>query len=125
MAYSRLLELGISKSRGLTAYFSLNQVKTLSFYTRQGGPLRQTPETIRQNINERRELGIETRAFVLIVEGDHQYLIDFKQAQLDVDAKIYLGAHSDLMQLGVDIIDDEWEPGMPPLNLNNFLRSLY
>ena len=117
-----LLDIGISKSRGLSAYTSLSQTQTLSFYSRESGPLHQTPESVSELIEQRRALGIETRLFVLIVEGSFEYLELFSAARIRADIRIFIGDTSDLERLGIQVIDENWEPGSKQLNHNDFVR---
>lgn len=120
-----LLEIGISKARGLSAYTSLSQIHTLSFYSRENGPLRQTPKSVAEYVEERRAYETERRLLVLIVEGSLEYLKSFKNSPIRADVRIFVGNLSDLEILRIRVIDKHWEQGSQQLNLNDFVRPFF
>lgn len=77
-----VLDIGVSRSTGLTCYWSLSQVLTLGFYAREGGATRTTPEIMLRQIEDTRMREISrtvglNRKIVLIVEGSREYLTEW------------------------------------------------
>lgn len=119
-------KLGVSKSTGLTCYWSLSQVKLLTFYARQGGATEATPEAMLHQLSEARGLehGRADRRLVLIVEGSLEYLSLWNSAALPVDLYIFIGNIDALDRLGVEIIDRAWAQTDKPINLNRIVQDL-
>jgi hypothetical protein len=118
-----MTDLGVSKSRGLTIYFALAQVHTLTFYSREGGPLGQTPISIAKQVSDTRQH--DPRRFVLIVEGEYDYLCRYHQAEIDVDVRIFVGNAADLSRLKLSVIDADWDDSQAQLNINDYIRHIF
>ena len=75
-------EYGITQSTGLTVYYSLDQVRFVAYYKREGGQVPLSPEIISAEIKTQIELHkgsiFPIRKFVLIIEGDADFLRIFR-----------------------------------------------
>ncbi len=115
-----MIEIGVTKSTGLTVYYSLDQVKFVAYYKRQHGPIDLKPAQIAAEIEEKREFG-EHRRFVMIVEGDLDFLRSWRSAIHEFDIAIYVGKRDDVENLGITIVDASWDQDDEQISLTQIL----
>lgn len=123
------MDIGVSKSSGITCYRGLRQNLTLAFFAREGGGTRVNPQQMIKQIVEMRSLESNRtlsleRKFVLIVEGGRAYLERWQGTNFPVELRIFVGARSDLDALGIDVIDASWRPEDNPINLNDYVSRI-
>jgi len=124
-----VLDIGVSRSTGLTCYWGLSQVLTLGFYAREGGATRTTPEVMLRQIEDTRMRETSgtvslNRKIVLIVEGSREYLMEWMITVARVDMRIFVGSVEDLESLGLPVIDKTWNSRRRKINLNEYVRQL-
>lgn len=123
------MDIGVSKSSGISCYWGLSQKLTLTFFAREGGGSGVNPPEMIEQIVEMRTLeksrthSLE-RKFVLIVEGGRTYLEKWKATTIPVDLRIFVGVQTDLIALGIETIDTDWKQGDDALNLNDYLPQV-
>lgn len=115
-------EVGVTKSTGLTVYYSLDQVKFVAYYKRDGGPINLSPERINAEIIEKKQLG-DPRKFIAIVEGGYGTLAYYQDRLTEPEFIVYVSTQKNLDQLGIQSIDGSWVPGQPQISLNTVLSS--
>jgi hypothetical protein len=119
---SQRREVGVTKSTGLTVYYSLDQVRFVAYYKRDGGPINLSPELINAEIIEKRNLG-DPRKFVAIIEGGYGTLAYYQDRLTEPEFVVYVSNLETLQQLGVKSLDSSWTPGQPQISLNAVLSS--
>jgi hypothetical protein len=115
-----MIEIGVTKSTGLTVYYSLDQVKFVAYYKRQHGPIDLKPAQIATEIMTKREMG-DHRRFVMIVEGDLNLLQSWRSTMHEFDIAIYVGKRDDVEKLGIIIVDANWDRDDRQISLNQIL----
>ena len=107
-------EYGFIHSKGRRAFFSANPGFFYSFLAEQG----KTPDTPGQ-INTKIERALEngeTRHFLVVVDGTLSFLRTYQEhLSSDVDFIVYSGSQRSLDFMGVEILDEDWSEGDPPL----------
>jgi len=120
-----MIEYGITQSTGLTVYNSLDQVKFVAYYKREGGRVPLSPEIISAEIKTQIELHggsiFPIRKFVLIIDGGTDFLAEWRNSVPEVTFQICISTKGTLKELGVRIIDEDWKPGKKPISLNQLL----
>ena len=115
-----MIEIGVTKSTGLTVYYSLDQVKFVAYYKRKHGPIDLKPAQIATEIKTKREMG-DHRKFVMIVVGDLDFLRSWRSTIHEFEIAIYVGKIDDVEKLGITIVDASWDQGDRQLSLNQIL----
>lgn len=122
-----MIEYGVTRSTGLTVYYSLDQVRFVAYYKRKGGQVPLSPETISGEIKsqiEQHETSIFLiRRFVLIIEGDAEFLEEWKNAVPEINFQICISSKETLEKLRIKIIDEDWNPSNKQISLNKLLVS--
>ena len=120
-------EFGITQSTGLTVYNSLDPVKFVTYYKRKGGQVPITPETISAEIKTQIELHqtsvFSIRKFVLIIEGDTEFLAEWRNSVPEIDFQICISTTETLEKLNIKIIDGDWKPGKKQISLSKLLTN--
>ena len=118
-------EYGITQSTGLTVYYSLDQVRFVAYYKREGGQVPLSPEIISAEIKTQIELHkgsiFPIRKFVLIIEGDADFLAEWRNSVPEIDFQICISSKETLKELGIRMIDEDWKLGTKQVSLNQLL----
>ena len=118
-------EYGITQSTGLTVYYSLDQVRFVAYYKREGGQVPLSPEIISAEIKTQIELHkgsiFPIRKFVLIIEGDADFLAEWRNSVPEIDFQICISSKETLKELGIRMIDEDWKSGTKQVSLNQLL----
>ena len=119
-----MIEWGVTKSKGLTAYYALDQVRFVAYYKRKGGRVELTPDLISAEIKSKDEnTPLLVRKFVLILEGDAEFLADWRNAVPEIDFQICISTKEVLRNLNIRIVDEDWKPGQEQISLNKLLSN--
>jgi hypothetical protein len=107
-------ELGIAHSSGVTVLFSSNPNKTFGMIEKQDAPNVRSPEEVNDKIEERISTN-ERRKFLVVVEGELDWLICYQRGVELADFIVYCSDVPTLAQLSVPIVDDKWKKGQEPM----------
>lgn len=119
---SKPVEFGFCRSIGITVYYSLDQAKYVTSYKREGGPVDLSPETIDSEIRKTRSRG-DRRKFGAIIQGGPEFMREYRQELREPDFLIFLSSESNLRELGLDVIDNDWKKGMKQHDVNKILEK--
>lgn len=112
-------EIGISKARGITAYFAFDQTKTFSTYRREGSVIDHT-STIDELFQKRLDAG-DDRVFIAVLDGSLEYLRHFKETLTTPKLIVYLSTLDVLDELNIEVIDRKWESTQEKIDLNKYV----
>ena len=119
-----MIELGVTQSKGITVYNALDQVRFVAYYKRKGGRVELTPEIISTEIKSIDEnTPLLVRKFVPILEGDAEFLADWRNTVPEIDFQICISTKEVLRNLKIKIVDEDWKPGQEQISLNKLFSS--
>jgi hypothetical protein len=119
-----VIEFGLTQSNGLTAYYALDQVRFVAYYKRKGGQIPLDPRIISSEIKSQIENStLLVRRYVLIIEGDADFLAEWRNSVSEIDVQICISTGEVLKNLNIKIVDEDWEPGTQQISLNKLLSS--
>jgi hypothetical protein len=122
-----MVEYGVTKSAGLTVYYSLDQVRFVAYYKRKGGRVHLSPETVSAEIKSQIELHktsiFSIRKFVLIIEGDSDFLEQWRNSVPEIDIQICVSSKDTLEKLSIKILDKDWKLGDSQISFNKLLAN--
>ncbi len=119
-----VIEFGLTQSNGLTAYYALDQVRFVTYYKRKGGQITLDHKMISSEIKSQIENStLLVRRYVLIIEGDADFLGEWRNSVPEIDVQICISTKEVLKNLNIKIVDEDWEPGTQQISLNKLLSS--
>jgi len=122
-----MIEYGIIHSTGLTVHYSLDPVKFVSYYKRKGGQVPLSSEIVSAEIKSQIELHktsiLSIRKFVLIIEGDSDFLEQWRNSVPEIDIQICVSSKDTLEKLSIKILDKDWKPGDSQISFNKLLAN--
>lgn len=111
--------LGLMQSKGFHAFFNMNPNKSFAYLLHEGVDT-ETPSEIDAEIRTMRELN-DLRPAVVVVWGGPDWCQKWMTECLEATHMIFCSEVETLAALGVEVIDRDWAPGDPPVELDDYV----
>jgi hypothetical protein len=114
-------EIGVINARGITAYFSFDQTKTYSTYRREGSGV--VRDSSIDELFQKRRNARDDRFFIAVLEGSLGFLQQYQRTLKMPHLIVYISTPAVLQELGVVVIDENWNAQQQKIDLNHYLPT--